>query len=73
MQLSLVTQEYAEENPVGYARDEPNNDPYLPPVTPIGETTLEKVVRILTRVLGGLVCAGIIGVIFWLFAQYMLK
>jgi hypothetical protein len=73
MQLSLVTQEYAEENPVGYARDEPNNDPYLPPVQPIGETMLEKIVKVLTRVLGGLVCAGIIGVVFWLFAQYMLK
>eukprot|EP00939_MAST-03C_sp_MAST-3C-sp1_P000430 g430.t1 len=73
MQLSLVTQDYAEENPVGYARDGPNNDPYLPPVQVVGETMLEYLLKVALQVFGGLICLGIVGVIFWLFAQYMLK
>jgi len=73
MQLSLVTQDYAEENPVGYARDDPNNDPYLPPVQVVGETLMEYLLKIALQVFAGLICLGIAGVIFWLFAQYMLK
>ena len=59
MQLSLVTEEYAEENPVGYARAGPNRDPYLPPLHTKQKTLGEILLHILKMLVGVLLVGGV--------------
>ena len=60
MQLSLVDEEEATEQAVGYGRGEPNRDPYLPPLNVEGKSFFDMLTKYLKMLACLLVACGLV-------------